>query len=89
MNEQPNTTIIENLAEDLTPIAYGAAKNMKERTDAWNEQGGDLQSILDLQKEDFRELLRALAAVELEVRTLKSEVIRGEDGATTGGEPQA
>lgn len=79
MTEENTTRTIEGLAEELTPAAFKAVEEMHERSESWNREGGDLQTMIDNLMENNKSLLRAIAALEIQVRTLKGEI-------TTSGE---
>lgn len=73
--EKETVQIIEGFAEDVTPIAFDAAKQMKAATDAWNAEGGDLQSLVTTLQGQQRVLLKAIGALELQAASQSGRVI--------------
>lgn len=68
------TKTIEGLAEGLTPIAYKAAQNMLDATNAVNAGDVDLVAIVAHLEGQNRHLLHAIAQLEVRVRVLAGEV---------------
>lgn len=79
MSEENTTRVIEGLAEELTPAAFKAVEEMYERSETWEREGGDLQTMINNLMENNKSLLRAIAHLEMQVRTLKGEIINGDE----------
>ncbi len=74
MDREP-TVVLEGLLEDLTPIAFGAARALDDATKEFNASpGNDLQGAFDLLKKHQLSLVHAIAQLEIRVRTLAGEV---------------
>lgn len=80
MSDENTTRTIEGFAEELTPATFKAAEEMYERSEAWNREGGDLQVMINNLMENNKSLLRAIAHLEMQVRTLKGEIITSGEG---------